>query len=163
MSTDETVEPEVIDFAGVRFGADEVVEMDGQQVMVRVRKSEIERMALRHGFYSAHPILQVVVGIVLAGIGVLPTMHLIHWLANGGTFHTVEAFVVAFIFLGPWLVYDAAQRGPHLDVRTAAGRKRLILDRNVDPETLERFLTAVEERFGYQVERLSTEPARVRN
>ena len=164
MSADETVdESEAIDFAGIRFGPDDVVEMDGQQVLLRVAKPEIQRIALRQGFYSAHPIVQAVVGIVLTGIGVLPAMHLVVWLASGGTFHAIEAFIVAFVFLGPWLVYDAAKRGPHLDVRTAAGHKRLILDKTVDPETLERFLTTVEGRFGYQVERPPTEAARVGN
>jgi hypothetical protein len=156
-------ESEVIDFAGVRFGPDEVVEMDGQQVMVRVAKQEIRRIDLRHGFYSAHPIVQVVAGLVLTCIGVLPAMHLVVWLGSGGTFHAVEAFLVAFVFLGPWLVYDAARRGPHLVVRTGAGQKRLILDKTVDPETLERFLTTVEGRFGYAIKRPSTEAARARD
>jgi hypothetical protein len=145
--------PDAIEFAGVRFEQDRVVELDDAQVMLNVPKSEIRRMTLRQGFYSAHPVLQVAAGVVLAAIGLLPTIHLSNWLLRGGTFHHVEAFLVSFVFLGPWLVYDATKRGPLLDVETSTGRRKLALDHKVAAAELQDFLAVVEARFGYRVER----------
>ena len=154
MAEDAADNPGAIEFAGVRFEPDRVIELDGAQVMVNVPRSDIRRIALRHGFYSAHPVIQVGAGIVLTAIGILPTMHLSHWLVQGGTFYGPEAFLVSFVFLGPWLVYDATKRGPHLDVQTTAGRRKLILDKKtVGPEQLDAFLAVVEDRLGYRIDR----------
>ena len=99
-----------IEFAGVRFGPDDVSELEDSRVMVKVPKAEITRIALREGFYSAHPVLQVIAGVVLSGIAVPPTWHLANWIIGGGTFVSIEAWLIAFMFIGPWLVYDALKQ-----------------------------------------------------
>jgi len=142
-----------IEFAGVRFGLDDVSELEDGRVMVKVPKAQIRRIALREGFYSAHPVVQVIAGIVLSGIAVPPTWHLATWIVGGGTFVSIEAWLIAFMFIGPWLVYDALKRGRYLQVETVAGRKKLILDRRADARALEEFLAAVEQRLGYSIDR----------
>ena len=145
--------PQVVEFAGVRFGPDDVTEMDGEQVMVKVARRDIKSITLRHGFHSAHPLTQVVAGAVLTAIGLLPTWHFAYWLVRGGTFTTIEAVMMGFVFLGPWVMVDAMKRGPYLEVRTAAGSKKVVFDRKADREMLEQAVGAAEQLLGYDVER----------
>ena len=145
--------PQVIEFAGVRFGPDDVVEVDGGQVMVTVARRDVQRMTLREGFHSAHPIMQVVAGAILTAVGLLPTWHFANWVLRGGTFVSIEAVLMGFMVIGPYLMIDALKRGPNLEVRTAAGTKKLALDRKVDRLLLEKCLAAAEELLGYSIER----------
>ena len=60
---------------------------------------------------------------------------------------------MAFVFLGPWLTFDAMKRGPYLEVRTAGGSKKLAFHRKADRGLLEKVLVAAEELHGYQIDR----------
>jgi hypothetical protein len=148
--------PRVIELAGVRFTHEDVTELDGGQVMVKVLRRDVRRMALRHGFHSAHPILQILFGTVLTGIGLLPTWHFTNWVFHGGTFVSVEAVAMGFVFLGPWLMFNALRRGPYLEVRTEGGTKKLAFDVGADPRELETCLAAAEQLLGYSIERGAT-------
>lgn len=143
----------LVECAGVRFGPDGVTEVDDEQVMVKVARGDLRRITLRHGFHSAHPVVQAVAGAVLTGIGLLPTWHLARWIGGGGTFYGVEAVLVGFVFLGPWLMLDATKRGPYLEVVTPGGTKKLVFERKADPGVIEQALAAAEQRFGYRIER----------
>jgi hypothetical protein len=149
MTTDA---PQVIELAGVRFTPDDVTELDGGQMMVKVPRRDIQGIVLRHGFHSAHPLLQVVAGAVLAAIGLLPTWHFTNWLLHGGTFITVEALLMGFVFIGPWLMVNAAKRGLYLEVRTEGGTRKLAFDGKLDPGQLETCLAAAEQLLGYSIE-----------
>jgi hypothetical protein len=145
--------PQVIELAGVKFTPDDVTELDGGQVMVRVSRRDVRGMVLRHGFHSAHPLLQVLFGAVLAAIGLLPTWHFTNWLLHGGTFVSVEALLMGFVFLGPWLMFNALQRGPYLEVRTESGTRKLAFDGKLDPGQLDTCLAAAEQLLGYSIDR----------
>ena len=156
MTADPKAESEampLVECAGVQFGPDAVTEVDDDQVMVRVGRGDVRGIALRRGFHSAHPVVQVLVGAALAVVGLVPTWHLAQWMVEGGTFFGVEAFLIAFVFLGPWLIFDGLKRGPYLEVRTGDGVKKLAFDRKADPGVIESALAAAEQRFGYRIER----------
>jgi hypothetical protein len=95
----------------------------------------------------------VAAGVVLTGIGLLPTFHFAYWVVRGGTFAWFEAVLMGFVFLGPWLMIDAMKRGPYLEVRTNEGTKKLAFDPNADREMLDKSLAAAEQLHGYRIER----------
>ena len=143
---------QVVESAGIRFTPDEILEVDEGQVILRVAKGDVRRITLRNGWHSAHPFLQIAFGIILTAVGALPTYHFAHWLLRGGHFVVwVEGFLMSFILIGPWLVFDAFKRGPYLDVDTVAGRKRLVFDRSAEFTTLQRFV-ATAGPLGYAVD-----------
>jgi hypothetical protein len=142
---------EAVECGGVRCTATSLVEIDRQRVVVSVQRAVARRVTLQHGFQAPSPVLQIVLGAALAGVGYWPLRHTIRWFRYGGTFVSAEAGLLAFAFVGAWLMVSALRRGYFISVDTDQGRKRLFLRGAIPPGELEAFRLGVERLWGMNV------------
>src|SRR4051812_33864738 len=85
---------------GLRITPTELMEVEGAKVMVRLRRDEVLRVAFCHGIQAPRPMLQFFAGAILLPTAYLPARHLIDWVKHGGTFFTVELWLVTTAVLG---------------------------------------------------------------
>ena len=113
------------EYCGIRCTERSLCEIDSGKVMVTVPRQDITRITLRYGTQAPHPVIQVVMGLLLTGLGYFPIAHLIDWLRHGGAFLTLEAWIVPFPVVGILTVIGAFKRGYFLLVDERQGSKRL--------------------------------------
>jgi hypothetical protein len=138
---------------GVRCTPQGLAEVDSGSVVVQVQKDDVQALTLRHGLQAPHPVLQVLMGCALVALGYLPAAHLVQWFRRGGTFFTIEAFVIPFVFLGMSMVVSALRCGHFLEVEQRNDRKRLAFRPRPDPDDLERFVEEAERCLGLKITR----------
>jgi len=115
-------------------------EIDDGSIAIRVPITEVKRVVLGYGFQSPHPILQMILGLVFICMGVFAALAFLNFLVQGGAFPKLGAGLIAFGFIGVWLVAKGINRGFYLDVISAQGRRRLGFDDEASPEKMRSFL-----------------------
>jgi hypothetical protein len=153
MQATGTVRPSPLRYGDVEFTHDSVNGVQDARVYVRFRRDQIRHMHLRHGLISRHPILQVIVGIVLASPGVRLLWHLINWFGHGGTIYGPELWLIATSAIGVWVAVTSFSRGFYLEVASDEDRRRLSLPRSAAPAQIAAYFNQVERDFGYRVVR----------
>jgi hypothetical protein len=143
----------MIECCGVRCDDKQLVEVEDGRVMVSVERHCVRQITLRYGVMSPHPILQGLIGMVLASLGFIPAAHLIEWSLHGGEFLAIEAGLVGLSVVGIWLIATSLRRGYFLEVQEKSSRKRLQLRPAPEAEKLASFVRAVEEAWGVNVAR----------
>ncbi len=143
---------ERFEYEGVRFGDEGVADVEGGRVGLYVPRAQIDRLTVRYGARSLHPILQLVMGLLLVGLGLLPAIHLVMWAVKGGTIHLLEVAMIVMLIIGVWLIIDAPRRGYLIDVAGSGGRKRLLFASGASKTGVEAFAGRARERFGYDVQ-----------
>lgn len=98
----------IAQYGNICLTNDALCETDRAQVLVSVPRERIRSVTLRNGIKVAHPILQILMGLVLVAIGGLPVVHVFRWATTGGTFVILEAAAAPLAFLGVWQIASAA-------------------------------------------------------
>jgi hypothetical protein len=125
---------------GIVFINDSICEIDDGLIAIRLPITEVKRVVLGYGFQSPHPLLQMILGLVFIGMGVFAALAFLNFLIQGGTFPRLGAGLIAFGFIGVWLLAKAVNRGFYLDVYSAQGRRRLGFDDEASPQKMKDFL-----------------------
>ncbi len=147
----ETLNRTRIDYGGVCCNSDQLFELDNGQVMVVVRREDIRRIVLKHGFQAPHPILQGGLGIVLTVLGCYPLVHLIEWTQRGGTLLSAEMWFIPLGIIGIVQAISAVQRGYFLEVDSEQGRKRLAFEKICDAGDVKKFVQTIETLYGMEM------------
>lgn len=116
-----------------------------------VRAEQIESISLEYGSHSHHPLIQMVFGVVLAAVGLLPAIGALRWYREGGTLDVWYFLVVLLLPLGLWVIRDATRRGFHLLVRARPESHKLPLQGVVAPADLRDRLFAAADLAGYEI------------
>jgi hypothetical protein len=113
----------------IRFSEEDVKELDGGQVLVSIKRSDIQSITVCYGQSSEKPVVQVAIGIftLLIGcsIGLWP---LIGYIVNLGTRsggHIAPiAFAVPLILIGVYIILPVFRRCYYLLIITSGLEKR---------------------------------------
>ncbi len=133
-------EPDAIVLAGVRCTTDGIELWDGDRILKHVPRGELQKIELRHGFLSQHPIVQIALGGGIAWLGLGPAEEVLRWFREGGTMIDLLAWFVLLVPAGVWVIYDALRRGHYLSVRARKESLRFVLKGNPDDVRLAEFL-----------------------
>jgi len=137
---------------GVACLEENICEMDGTGVAVRVPIGEVRSVTLGHGYQAPHHIIQLILGGLLIVPGFWAGFVLIRWALHRGDFGIPDGIFLAIALAGIWLVATALAKGYYLDVHTTAGRRRLRFDENVTPEEIRSFLPTLDVHLGVPIE-----------
>lgn len=132
--------PPAMEYAGVRCTADSVCSIDAGKCVIIVPRNDIRRAALRYGSASAHPLVQFIFGLGLMALGIPVLIHSIHLMQNGGTFLTMETWLLFFPVIGVTLVYGSMARNYYLLIETVKEKKKLPFKRPAPVEEIRAFL-----------------------
>jgi hypothetical protein len=110
--------------------------IDGGRAVNAVPCESISEIVAAYGFLSPHPVLQIGLGLALLAIGLLPIPYFLDWFGRGGSIHAAEIWLIPVGVIGLSLLPGAFRRGYDLQVRPAAGMKRLAFRREAAPAGL---------------------------
>jgi hypothetical protein len=129
-----------MEYAGVRCMADSICSIDAGRCIIIVPRAEIRRVSLGYGSGSAHPLVQFIFGLGLMALGIPVLVHLMQWMRNGGTFLTMETWLLFFPAIGITLVYGSMARNCYLLIETGKEKKKLPFQRRASVEEIRVFL-----------------------
>lgn len=141
-----------VEYAGIRFSADAVCGIQGGRVYSVIPHAEVQRVVLHHGSVSAHPVIQLVVGLVLAAAGVPVLIHMVHWAQKGGTIVSPEALFMTFPAVGVILLFTALRRGHYLMIERQRGCTKLGFDSSAKLEQVRAFINEARLRARFPIE-----------
>lgn len=140
-----------IRLGAVEFSEEEITVLDGRRILRRIRRSDGVSVELRHGFVSAHPLMQLVLGVATVLGGLYPARYLLDRLRDGGSPGFVFLMLAGLVPLGAWLLFDALQRGHYLLLRTRSTPLRVPLGRGLGRDELRNHLGRAGTELGWDV------------
>lgn len=140
--------PQLPDLGGIRCTRENLYELEGDRIMISVARNEVRRIELRYGVRAPHPILQLIAGAALFGVGIVGLGIFGVALQRGGRLAGTAALTIPFGVVGVGLVVGAFRRGYSLEVELLEGRKRMHFNAKVSPEQMKNFISAIERQWG---------------
>jgi hypothetical protein len=147
-----TISPAAVEYAGVQLAPDSVSLIRNRRPIVRILKTNIRKLALRQGFQSERPALQIGMGAALALVWLVSFIYFLGWLTQGGGIYDLTLLLLVLIVPAVWMIFDGLRRGPYLEVTLDDDRRKLPFSRRATPDGLEHFLSAGVE-WGYAIEK----------
>lgn len=145
---------EPLEFGGIRFSNDLIAEVDRGQTLLRIRRDDVQRIALRRGFQAARPLFQTTLGfgLLLAGVYILVKV-ILELMTSGGEIGGKLLIALATVsLLGGWLFWEGLKRGYYLEVTTAKRAEKLRFARRLSEEQIEAFLASVRSQLGWPID-----------
>ncbi|HXA15955.1 MAG TPA: hypothetical protein VN380_03130 [Thermoanaerobaculia bacterium] len=141
--------PDYVEYASVRLGADGAAEMDGNRRLVYISRAEVMRLELVHGSAAERPWLSLTIAVILMAVALLGPAMLLLALLGRGTVEVKFVTSIAFIVPAAWLLDLVIRRRWFLKVHSAKGSRKLIFGKASDPVAMQQFVVSAKERFGY--------------
>jgi len=107
---------------------------------LKLPRNSITKICFKYGFLTPHPILQLILGIIIFIIGILPVYHLYFFLLNGGMFKVYESLIASFIPIGLYLILTSFKKGNFFEIKTSFGNKRIVFEKGGDKSKTDFFL-----------------------
>ena len=133
----------------VRVSGDGIAEMDRETPVVFLSRDTILEGRVCRGTGAERPALQLVCGLIVFGLGLLFTGHLLLWFVRGGRAVDAEAFGVSMLPLGVWLIGGVVRQTWFLAVQTRQGPRKVVFKGRVDAQELSSFVAKARGQFGY--------------
>jgi hypothetical protein len=145
--------PAQVDAAGIHISDRGISSIDGRRAIAFVPRQDILRIVLRHGHVAPRPLAQLLVGAVLAFIGLLATGYFAAWLLHRGTLLGIVIWLIPLAPAGIFQMLTAFRSGHYLDVTTRDGNHKLPLDTAAAQADIERLIADAMSGFGDKIER----------
>jgi hypothetical protein len=144
-----TGQPDYVEHASVRLGADGAAEMDGIRRLVYIPRAQVVRLEIVHGSAAERPLVSLILGVILLALALLGPAMLVLALLGRGRVEIKFVTSIAFIVPAAWLLDLVIRRRWFLKVHTSKGSRKLIFGKGSDPVAMEQFLVSAKQRFGY--------------
>jgi hypothetical protein len=143
----------ILELGNIRIAKDILSEVDRGRPIVRVPREDVQRVALRWGFLAPRPAVQALLGIGLLLAGGYFVSNAIQAQTRGGKVGIfLFAGLVAFTFLGIWLLFEAFRRGYYLEVQTRKVVEKLRFDRKYSRAEIDTLLESARSRHGWLID-----------
>jgi hypothetical protein len=124
---------------GIRITDAAIEELSGNSVAASVPRAEVLGLEIGYGRVGERPVATTLLALVIMGLGLVMARHLIQWLRYGGTAHDFEAYGIALIPLGGWMLRAVWRRSRLLFITTRRERRRFAFARGTTDEELVAF------------------------
>jgi hypothetical protein len=111
-----------------------------QKGNIKIPKQLISRITIKFGYLSKCPIFQLMLGIILSILGLLPLYHFFLVEMYGGTFYFKEALATPFFIIGCYLVISCLRKGYFVEIKTDFGNQRIVFDKNAEKSRIDNLL-----------------------
>jgi hypothetical protein len=136
---------EQIAYLNITFSEKGISEFNGERRVVFIPRAEVMRIESRTGSRAERPLVQLIAGVILGGLGVYGVfmafrvgLALLRW----------EAGFIVFGAMGIWLLIESLRQGHYLLVTCSKEKRKLVFDGKVDESAMKDFLTKAGE-LGY--------------
>ena len=124
-----------------------LAEGDGKKAMLFVPFAEVDRIVLKFGNPEHRPIISLLIGGVLALVGLAGLVELI--IAPRGLRY--ESGMVFFGLIGGSLVFDATKQRYFLEIHKTKGTARLVFSRQASRQEVQDFCAKVRGAYKYNI------------
>ena len=124
-----------------------LAEGDGRKAIVFVPAAEVNRVVLRFGNPEHRPLMSLVIGGVLALLGLAGLVEL--FLATRGWRY--ETGMIFFGLIGGSLIFDATKKRYYLEVHKTKGDFRLVFSRQASRPEVQDFCEKVRSTYKYDI------------
>jgi hypothetical protein len=149
--TQASLQAETLQYAGIQFTRQHVSEISGSSISLRVPQSDIKQIRLIFAAQSPYPIVSIIVGFALVGLGLFPIVHIANWLRHGGTLIEMELLLAGFIPIGISLIYHGLARRYLLVIQDSSGMRRLAFSKSAELVKIRELIQQAEREFGYRI------------
>ncbi|HEX4954816.1 MAG TPA: hypothetical protein VF017_15610 [Thermoanaerobaculia bacterium] len=141
------------DFQGVRIDDQVVASVKGGQTTFALPREKVRDVRLRFGFQAERPLLQLLLGLLLAAVGALQIPGAYEFVVHGGTIYLdVMVFLLLLVPLGAWLMAHGLRRGFYLFVEVPNDRFKIPFRGRPTREAIVDFLSIARARTGYSIQ-----------
>jgi hypothetical protein len=124
-----------------------LAEVDGKKIILFVPKDEVNQITLKYGKAEHNPIISLVIGIILALVGLAGLVELI--LAPRGLRY--ELGMMFFGFIGGSLLFDSMKQRYFFEILRIKGRCRLVFSKKTTLPEIRDFCQKVQTTYNYKV------------
>lgn len=142
---------EKIEYLGIEATRDAITQVERGRTTMRIMRDQICSVSIEYGSPSNRPMVQLVIGVLLIGLGFIPIPWIVHWLLYGGKLPKVIVFTLSWAAIGSWLVWHAISKRTFLRVDLNGRIEKLQFDGKPDPMTLQKFVRQLRDSLGYSV------------
>lgn len=128
-----------------------LAELDEGHTAVQIERSAITGVALRYGMSAERPLAALLFGAACITLGAAFGRHLVLWALFGGKAFAQEAYAVALIPIGAWLIHVAIRRRYFLRVDLRSGYRKLAFTGTATHEEVVAFTETVGRSLGLPV------------
>jgi len=132
-----------VEYCGIRLAKAALCELEGSRSVVEIPRVDIRSITLCHGIAAERPVRTILLSAALIFWGAFFARDLVLWQLRGGTAYDFEAYGVALIPLGAWLIHYALRRRYLLEVTTDRSTRKLVFDAPADEHGTRQFAEAV--------------------
>jgi hypothetical protein len=144
--------PKAIEYQQILITDQVIAELNSDRLaVVSVPRIEIEAIELVKASESKHPIMQVVFGLALVIVGLLPIPKIVDWTLHGGTLFDVQVSVLLMVPVGGVVIYTAIRRRLLLLVGTRRGVRKLAFQGKATLAELTDFVNAANSQFNCNI------------
>ena len=145
-------ESPLLHLGGVRCRDGFLETLQDGRILLQIPHQNIQRVALRRGPTAKHPLLQISIGIVFVGLGLLPLIHLL-LMPMASIVVWRELVMLFWAPLGGWVIWEGLHRGDYLEVQTSSRSHKLAFKRGTKAEEIEQWIAAVAKQWGLSISR----------
>lgn len=138
-------------FHNIAFDSQGITLLSGQSKLLFIAKNDIRKITLKHGFQSERPIIQVLFGIVLVGLGIYLLVDFILLAAVQRTIYDVGCLSPLLLPVGGWFVLDGIRKRLYFEVSLENDTRKFPLGKNPDKGELQKFIK-IASQLGYPVD-----------
>lgn len=138
-------------FHNVVFDTEGVTLYDRQSKLLHVLKKDIREITLKYGFQSERPIMQVLFGLVLIGLGMYFIIHFLLIASFERIIYDVGCLSPLLIPVGGWFLADGLKKRLYFEISLGNDQRKFPLDKNPDRGELRNFIK-IASQLGYLID-----------
>ena len=116
-----------------------------------ITRTSARSITVKNGFQAPYPVVQSLMGIIVLLAGLFPILHAVSVVLFGGRFYGLEAFLLAGLYLGGFLIRESFKRGYSIRIKFYGGDESWPILDNPTPEEMRQFLSIVRGQYGYEI------------
>jgi hypothetical protein len=138
-------------FHDILFDQHGISLLSGQSKLLFIEKKEVQKIVLKHGFQSERPIVQILFGIVLTGLGIYLLVDFILLAIVQRTIYDVGCLSPLLLPVGFWFIVDGFRKRLYFEVSLENDTRKFPLGKNPDKGELQKFIK-IASQLGYPVD-----------
>jgi hypothetical protein len=144
-------EMEAVRFQTVEFSAKGVTLFSQQSKLLFVPREQIRQITLKYGFQSERPIVEILFGIVIIGVGLYLIINIILNILLRQTIHVEQCLSILLLPVGSWFFIDGFRKRLYFEVGLDNDMRKFPLGKNPDKAELQKFIRLAGQ-FGYTID-----------
>lgn len=145
------IQANAVRFHNIEFSPEGIALLSQNSKLLFVAKKEIRQITLKYGFQSERPIVEIIFGIIVLGLGVYLILDIILKAFIYRITHVEELLGLLLLPIGGWFFIDGFRKRLYFEVKLDNDKRKFPLGKNPDKNELRKF-TQYASQLGYVID-----------